>query len=149
MRKVIFLNSILMLQVRPSCFHLMDYFTLTAVVPCMGLIGWVLLLQIVHEYGKFPVRNPGSIDRDHLIVIISSLWIRPLVPITSWLDMLLAFIVKGQFHEILCTFLHHSVPCGNLIHWLQAFHKCLKILWAIKFKIYPRWIPRSRLKLTL
>jgi hypothetical protein len=36
MRKVIFLTSILMLQVRLSCFHLMDYFTLTAVVRCMG-----------------------------------------------------------------------------------------------------------------
>ncbi len=41
------------------------------------LIGWVLLLQIVHEYGKFSVRNPRSIDHDHLIVITSSLWIRP------------------------------------------------------------------------
>ncbi len=25
----------------------------------------VELLQIVHVYGKIPVRNPGSIDRDH------------------------------------------------------------------------------------
>ena len=41
------------------------------------LIGWILLLQIVHEYEKFSVRNPWSIDQDHLIVIISSLWIRP------------------------------------------------------------------------
>ncbi len=26
--------------------------------------------KIVHEYGRFPVRNYGSIDRDHLIVTI-------------------------------------------------------------------------------
>ncbi len=91
MRKVIFLNSIFMLQARLSCFHLMDYFTVSVTYCtmhgpvftfCTGtwiflLIGSVLLLQIVHEYGKYPVRNPGSIDRKHLIVIISSLWIRP------------------------------------------------------------------------
>jgi hypothetical protein len=83
----------LMLQVTLSCFYLMDYCTVhtccwTMHGPvctfCTGtwiflLIGCVLLLQNVHEYGKFPVRNPGLIDRDHLIVIISSLWMRPQV----------------------------------------------------------------------
>ncbi len=54
------------------------------------LIGWVLLLQIVHEYRNFSVRNPGSIDRDHLIVIITSLWIRPLV--SFYADVMLPFL---------------------------------------------------------
>ncbi len=36
-----------------------------------------LLLRIVHEYVKSPPRNPGLFGREHLIVIKSSLWIRP------------------------------------------------------------------------
>jgi hypothetical protein len=31
------------------------------------------LLQIVHEYGEIPARNPGSFDHDHFIAISSSL----------------------------------------------------------------------------
>ncbi len=61
---------------------------LFTVVPCIGqlewtltgvffLIGWIIMLQFVYEYDKYLTRNPGSFNRDHLIVIISSLWIRP------------------------------------------------------------------------
>ncbi len=36
------------------------------------------LLKIVYEFHKFPVKNPGLLDLDHFILIISSLWKPPL-----------------------------------------------------------------------
>ncbi len=93
MRKVNFLHCIFLRQVRPFMLSLNVLLYSNCCCSMLGpvctfcrgsvhvhifiLIGWDLLLQIVHKYGKFSVRNPRSIDHDHLIVIISSLWIRP------------------------------------------------------------------------
>jgi hypothetical protein len=33
------------------------------------MIGWDLSLQVVHEYGRFAARNPGSFDRDHFLTL--------------------------------------------------------------------------------
>jgi hypothetical protein len=43
------------------------------------------LLQMVHKYQTFPVRNPGSCDRDHFIQISFWLWIPAQVtPTSGW-----------------------------------------------------------------
>jgi hypothetical protein len=66
------LNGLLVFAIIPWIGQLV--FTLTGV---FFLIGWIFMSQFVHEYGKYLARNHGSFKCDHLIVIISSLWIQP------------------------------------------------------------------------
>ncbi len=92
------------------------------------LIGWVLLLQIVHEYGKFSVRNPRSIDHDHLIVIISSLWIRP-----QGIKTASGFETK--------SLIGLANPASDFLHCIRLFinmEKCNKkpwISWSLPFHL--------------
>ncbi len=147
MRKLIFLKCILMLQVRLSCFHVMDYFTVSVVVPCMGQYvhfvqvcessSWLVLFSccsIVHEYRKFPVRNPGSIDHDHLIVIISSLWIRPQCIVNRTPVITKTTINEYLSDSIVCNFSYCGVDM--LSHWPFAM-KLVKIGMASKKKKTP------------
>ncbi len=82
-------NSLLMKDFPLTSIHRCDIFPIFLVLlpkPAVSrcecddredLIGWIPMLQIIHEYRKFPVRNPESIDHDHWIAISSSPWIRP------------------------------------------------------------------------
>jgi hypothetical protein len=68
----IILNGLFLFAVVPWTGQLVC--TLTRV---FFLISLIFMPQFVHEYGKYRARNSTSFNHDHLIVITSSLWIRP------------------------------------------------------------------------
>ncbi len=69
-RKDALLLGLVFLRLYPAFASLNVHCTLTGV---FFLIGGIFMPQFVHEYEKYLTKNPGSFNRDHLIVIISSL----------------------------------------------------------------------------
>jgi hypothetical protein len=49
--------------------------------------------QFVYECGKFMARNPGSFDRDHLILISYSLWYIELISLNDIQSRRIQFIL--------------------------------------------------------
>ncbi len=59
-------------------------------------------------------------------------WISHSWPFTAtWLTVYPRFKGTVPRDFLIYFFLHQSASSGHLIHWLQAFHNCLKILRAL------------------
>jgi hypothetical protein len=82
--------------------------------------------RFVHEYVIFSVRNPGSFDRNYMIVIISSLWTRPKLIMSNTYNSTQFFRKERQhLHTVLILdtqYVQHSTYAVKCFH--QKKKKC-------------------------